>query len=123
MGSYVANNLAPGETIVYEAKEHWISIFSLRAILSLWILWVLDRMTQERVITSKRVIAKKGLIWRKTFEMNISKIESVGVDQSILGRILGYGTVVVIGTGGTRGVIDVTANPVEFRTAFQQLQA
>jgi len=58
--------------------------------------------SSEFAITNKRVIIKVGLISRKTLEMNLSKIESVNVDQSILGRILRYGTLTVIGTGGTR---------------------
>ena len=54
--------------------------------------------------------------------MNLAKVESVNVDQSILGRILGYGTITVIGTGGTREPFYRISSPLDFRKAFQQLQ-
>jgi uncharacterized membrane protein YdbT with pleckstrin-like domain len=53
--------------------------------------------------------------------MNLSKIESVNVDQSILGRMLGYGTIRIIGTGGTREEFPNISNPIEFRKKFQEL--
>jgi len=59
------------------------------------------RATTELVVTDHRVIFKRGVVSRHTVEMNRSKIESVDVDQSLLGRLLGYGTVVVRGTGGS----------------------
>ena len=54
--------------------------------------------------------------------MNIAKVESVNVDQGIIGRILGYGTITVIGTGGTREPFHYISRPLDFRKAFQQLQ-
>jgi uncharacterized membrane protein YdbT with pleckstrin-like domain len=59
------------------------------------------RSTTELVVTNQRVIFKRGVVSRHTVEMNRGKIESVDVDQSLLGRLLGYGTVVVHGTGGS----------------------
>jgi len=58
-----------------------------------------------------------------TLEMNLTKIESIGVDQSILGRILSYGDITVIGTGGTREVFYDIASPVKFRKTFQELES
>jgi uncharacterized membrane protein YdbT with pleckstrin-like domain len=52
--------------------------------------------------------------------MNLSKIESVNVDQSIFGRILGYGAITIIGTGGTRETFSDLANPIQFRRVFQE---
>ncbi|WP_428660399.1 PH domain-containing protein [Reyranella sp.] len=57
------------------------------------------RWTTELSVTTHRVIYKRGFIWRHTVEMNMDKVETVNVDQSILGRILGYGTIHVLGTG------------------------
>ena len=71
----------------------------------------------------RRTLIKVGLISRHTLEMNLSKVESVAVDQGIWGRILGYGSITVIGTGGTKELFAYLANPVEFRRQFQQLQA
>ena len=122
MGSYVQNNLITGEQVVYEARLHWIIFISLRSFFTLLILPLIDRRTSEFAITNKRVIMKVGLIRRKALEMNISKVESVNVDQSIMGRILGYGTITVIGTGGTRESFRGISKPMEFRRVFQEKQ-
>ena len=53
--------------------------------------------------------------------MNSSKIESVNVDQSVMGRILGYGSITIVGTGGTRETFHNISSPLEFRKAFQEL--
>jgi uncharacterized membrane protein YdbT with pleckstrin-like domain len=121
MGHYVNNNLVRGETVEYEASYHWIIFCNLKAIFSLFLIPLIDKWTDEFVITNKRIIMKTGLIRRKTFEMNISKIETVNVDQSILGRILGYGTVKIIGTGGSANSFEKIRQPVQFRKKFQEL--
>ncbi|MBN1473114.1 MAG: PH domain-containing protein [Syntrophaceae bacterium] len=123
MGEYVQGNLAKGEEVVYEARLHWIIFISIKAILTLLIAPLIAWYTSEFAITNKRIIIKVGLISRRTLEMNLAKIESVNVDQSILGRILGYGTITVIGTGGTREPFFQISNPLDFRKAFQQLQS
>ena len=123
MGNYVQSNLATGEKVVHEAKMHWIIFISLRAILTLFISPLIAFFTSEYAITDKRVIIKVGLISRRTLEMNLSKIESVNVNQSILGRMLGYGTIVVIGTGGTNEPFEAISDPMTFRKKFQELQA
>jgi uncharacterized membrane protein YdbT with pleckstrin-like domain len=66
------------------------------------------------------VIFKKGFIWRNTAEMNMDKIETVDVLQSIPGRLLGYGTIRILGTGGSSGGITVNriASPIELRNAI-----
>jgi uncharacterized membrane protein YdbT with pleckstrin-like domain len=120
MGSYVASNLISGEQVVYETKLHWIVFLSLRGILTLWLLPLIDYWTSEFAITSKRVIVKIGLISRQTLELNLQRVESVSVDQSILGRLLGYGTITIIGTGGTREPFHRIANPLEFRKAVEE---
>jgi len=53
--------------------------------------------------------------------MNLSKIESVNVDQSILGRILGYGTIRIVGSGGTKEEFPNIRKPLEFRKKFQEM--
>lgn len=73
------------------------------------------RATTELAVTDRRVIYKTGIFQRHTLEMNRSKIETVGVDQSILGRILGYGTVIVRGTGGSFEPIPFIGEPLRFR--------
>lgn len=76
---------------------------------------VIRSLTTELVLTDRRVIYKTGIFRRHTMEMNRSKVETVGVDQSILGRLLNYGTVVVRGTGGSLEPIRTIADPLSFR--------
>jgi len=121
MGSYIENHLISGEKIEYETKPHWIIFISMRALFSLFLLPILDYWSSEYAITNRRVIMKVGLIARRTLEMNLSKIESVNVDQSIGGRILGYGSITIIGTGGTEETFHGIASPMEFRQRFQEL--
>ena len=121
MGKYVNNNLISGEIVKYETTYHWIIFCNLRALFSLFIIPLIDKKTSEFAITNKRVIIKVGLISRKTVELNLSKIESVNVDQSILGRLLGYGSIRIIGTGGTKEVFINLRKPLEFRKNFQEL--
>ena len=120
MGSYVNTSLIRDENVVYEAKNHWIIFISLKSFLTLFISPLIENWTSEYAITNKRVIIKIGLISRKTLEMNLSKIESVNVDQSIFGRLLGYGAITIIGTGGTRETFSALANPIQFRRVFQE---
>jgi uncharacterized membrane protein YdbT with pleckstrin-like domain len=74
------------------------------------------RAGTELAVTDRRVIYKTGIFRRHTIEMNRSKVETVGVNQSILGRILGYGTVVVRGTGGSFEPIPFIGDPLGFRS-------
>ncbi len=77
------------------------------------------RMTTETDITDHRVVHKTGFITRHTFEIPLDKIASVDVDQSILGRILNYGSVTIIGVGeGSTRTIDTIASPLAFRSAI-----
>jgi len=123
MGTYVRQNLSAGEKVVHETKLHWIIFASLKAILTLFIWPLIAINTSEFAITNKRVIIKIGLISRHTLEMNLSKIESVNVAQGIFGRLLGYGTIVIVGTGGTRETFPSISDPLLFRKKFQRLQA
>jgi uncharacterized membrane protein YdbT with pleckstrin-like domain len=74
------------------------------------------RATTELAVTSRRVIHKTGLFRRHTFEMNLSQIESVGVEQSILGRIFGFGELSIYGAGGNPQRIPTISNPLSFRS-------
>jgi len=107
--------------VEYEAKLHWRIYSSMTALFSLWLSPIIRQMTSEFVITNKRVIMKTGFISRKTFEMNLQKIESVNVDQSFWGRLMGFGTVSIIGTGGSRESFADIANPLLFRRKFQEM--
>ena len=90
-------------------------IFALLA-LSAGLRAFIRRSTTELAVTDHRVIYKSGLLSRHTIEMNRDKVESVDVDQSLLGRIFGYGTVIVRGTGGSLEPIRNIGDPLTFRT-------
>jgi uncharacterized membrane protein YdbT with pleckstrin-like domain len=76
------------------------------------------RWATEFAVTNRRVIVKRGLVSLHTVEMNEDKVESVDVDQTILGRLLGYGTVTIHGVGARWDPIDRIADPMKFRSAI-----
>ncbi len=75
--------------------------------------------SSEFAVTNKRVIVKVGLVYRQTLELVLTKVETIGVEQTILGRILNYGTIIVTGTGGTKEPFKDIANPLYFREQVQ----
>jgi membrane protein YdbS with pleckstrin-like domain len=78
------------------------------------------RNATEMAVTNRRVVIKTGLASRKTIEMLLNKVESIEVSETPFGRILGYGSIVVIGTGGTPEPFRKMAHPLEFRSQVQQ---
>lgn len=78
------------------------------------------RNATEMAVTNRRVVIKTGLASRKTIEMLLSKVESIEVKETAFGRMLGYGAIVVIGTGGTPEPFQKVAHPLEFRSQVQQ---
>jgi len=78
------------------------------------------RWITEFAVTNKRVISKRGFIWRETEEMNMDKVETVDINQTIMGRILGYGDIRVTGTGGTNDIRESRpiADPFALRNAI-----
>ena len=91
-----------------------IALFGLFMLAASWI----EQVTTEIAVTNKRVIQKRGFIRRLTGEMNMDKVESVIVDQSLLGRVLGYGSIVVRGTGsGIEGLHHI-ADPLSLRSSI-----
>jgi uncharacterized membrane protein YdbT with pleckstrin-like domain len=76
-------------------------------------------LSSEFAITDKRVVARLGLLQRRSLETLLSKIEAIEVEQDLTGRLLGYGTLVIIGTGGTRESIPRIPAPLEFRRQVQ----
>ena len=84
--------------------------------LPIWLRAFIRRATTELAVTSRRVIHKEGLFRRNTFEMNLSQVESVGVYQSILGRIFGFGELSIFGSGAHRQAIPIISDPLTFRS-------
>jgi len=147
--SYVENNLLPNEQVTYWAKLHWIiycwpivfllaavavavgivalgfhggwiasAVLAAIALISFLPPWV-DSLSSEFAVTNKRVLIKVGLLRRHSLELLLQKVEGIGVDQTLTGRILGYGTITVTGTGGTRESFQRISRPLEFRRQVQ----
>ncbi|HOF21013.1 MAG TPA: PH domain-containing protein [Bacteroidales bacterium] len=121
MGRYVNNHLIRDEEVVFETRLHWITFLTFKSLFTLTLAAWFARWFSEFVITNRRIIIKTGIISRTTFEMNLSKIESVNVDQSVSARIFNYGSITIIGSGGTRESFHKIAKPLAFRKAFQEL--
>ncbi|HZT87074.1 MAG TPA: PH domain-containing protein [Stellaceae bacterium] len=98
-----------------KALQAAAALFALLAIAS-WARNAVRRATTELAVTDRRVIYKAGLLRRHTLEMNRSKVESVDVDQTLMGRLLGFGTIIVRGTGGSLEPIVGIADPLTFRS-------
>jgi uncharacterized membrane protein YdbT with pleckstrin-like domain len=81
---------------------------------------LIQRKAAEFAVTNKRVIFKSGVVRRRTAEMFLSKIESVGADQTVMGRLFGYGSIVLRGTGGSTEPFENIDRPLEFRRQIQE---
>jgi len=79
---------------------------------------LLRYLTNELALTNKRVVARFGIISLSTLEIRLDKIESVSVQQTLFGRLFGYGSVIVRGTGGSQDPMPNIPDPVQFRTKF-----
>jgi len=147
---YVKDNLMDNEEVIHMAKIHWFIfipgftmvlisigamvlnkelggaapfiflIFLVGGLISL-IKSLIFKISTELAVTTKRVIAKTGLIKRETLELNHSKVESFSVDQSFLGRIFDFGSIVVRGTGGGKTPIPNIDDPMTFRKETMQI--
>lgn len=95
-------------------------ILFLLAIGGLWLQPYIVQKTTELAVTNRRIILKKGIISRKTVELNLDKVESLTVDQGILGRIFNCGTLVVSGTGGVKATVKSIDDPLAFRKAVNE---
>jgi uncharacterized membrane protein YdbT with pleckstrin-like domain len=80
---------------------------------------IVKRNATEMAVTNKRVIIKVGYLTKRTIELFLSKVESVEVEQSLWGRMLGFGSIALRGTGGTNEPFEHVANPLEFRRQVQ----
>jgi uncharacterized membrane protein YdbT with pleckstrin-like domain len=104
-------------------RMEWLWYASLLVILA-GVVWGLveavELMTSEFAVTTTRLIFKVGLIGRYTTELLLGKVESIGVQQTLLGRLLNYGDLVVTGTGGVREVFPRVHDPINFRNHVQE---
>jgi uncharacterized membrane protein YdbT with pleckstrin-like domain len=93
----------------------WIAGFLLAcAAVALFVAWF-RRLTTEMAVTDRRIIFKRGFIRRRTIEMHLDKVESVDVDQTILGRIFNYGDILIRGVGVGIEPLKNIGSPISFR--------
>src|SRR4051812_30425957 len=148
---YVESVLAPGERVVHRAViSHWnyalsylvgvvclataaaalagqsqgrLSFAAVAALVGLAIILVaaIRRVTTELVLTDRRIIAKRGFIRRDTVEMNLGKVESLHVNQGLLGRLLNFGDVTVVGTGSSLEPLRGISGPLELRRKLGEI--
>jgi len=140
MSSYVEESLLKNEKVLFQAQMHWIvflptiiwllmslvlyflgsefrvfsaffSIIMFASFLSNYI----NYKTSEFALTNRRIILKIGFIRRHTLELFLTRLEGMFVNQSIMGRLLNFGTLVVVGTGGTRDAFYKISDPLAFR--------
>ena len=138
--SYIQNNLQAGEEIKYKADIHWyifaypvillllsaffssaqtglfyyVSILLLLSGLFQLIKRILLKMGAEYVVTNKKVILKSGILNRDALELVLNKCEGIRINKSLMGRMLGFGSIVVT-TGGVTNKFDFITNPIKFR--------
>jgi uncharacterized membrane protein YdbT with pleckstrin-like domain len=123
--SYIQKSLGAKERIVAEAHFHWS--YTLGAILLsctvigliVSIPMFIRQATTEIAVTSHRLVRKTGLFSLHTDELSLNNIEGVRVDQGFWGRIFGFGTVRIEGTGVDAVQLPVIANPIAFRAAIE----
>jgi uncharacterized membrane protein YdbT with pleckstrin-like domain len=136
--SYIDDNLVPGEEILFRARTHPAAL-----IIPVFLLTILTYITSQiaealvclmgvvsfilllRIaiyffttefgLTNKRIVAKTGFIKRQSMEIMLSKVESITVNQAVMGRIFGFGTITVTGSGGTKQRFPMIGKPMELR--------
>jgi uncharacterized membrane protein YdbT with pleckstrin-like domain len=153
MPSYVESVLAPGERIVHRAAiSHWNfalwyligALCLIGAAAAVYVDWqrgpliaavltvvgivvimvaLIRRGTTELALTDRRIIAKRGFIGRATVEMTLAKVESLHVNQGLLGRMLNYGDVTVVGTGSSLEPLRGICGPLELRRKLGEIAA
>ena len=114
---YIEKTLGNDEKILSEFKIHLI--IYLPYALFFWLgypayVW-LQLLFTEYALTNKRVVTKTGIISRNSDEMRLTKVETVEVKQSIIGRIFGYGNVIITGTGISNVVYAGVSNPLKVK--------
>ena len=130
--SYVQSTIGKDEKIIYYINYHWayvalayfyLIIFGVFIIgVILFFRMMINKWTTERVLTNKRYIQKTGWISRKTEEISVHKIEEVEFNQSILGRVLNYGSVLISGTGVGKIKLNLIDDPLIFQKKLNNVR-
>jgi len=81
----------------------------------------IKRQSSDFAVTNKRVMMKVGVFSTRSIELLLNKIEAIAVEQTLLGRMFGYGDIVITGSGGTKEAFSRIQSPLEFRRAVQSV--
>ena len=147
--SYIDSNLLPGEQVVYRTRLHWLLfiapvLFTVVVLVPIaWFMasgtwshfaWIpvllallvllttyVKRNSSDFAVTNKRVMMKLGVFSTRSIELLLNKIEAITVNQSFIGRALGYGDIVITGSGGSRETFSRIQGPLAFRRAVQSV--
>lgn len=147
--SYIDGNLLDGEHVVFRTRLHWkllvapvlLLLVTLAALVWLylqatWTNWILlapgfgllvllaavvKRQSSDFAVTNKRVMMKTGVFNTRSVELLLAKIEAIAVNQTLGGRLFGYGDIFVTGSGGTEESFANIQAPLEFRRAVQSV--
>ena len=134
---YIENNLLRNERLIYKARLHWIIFLKPAILVTIGIFFIgifpslaifiivtglvflidpiITYITSEYGVTNKRIIFKVGFIRRQTLELLHKHVESLSIKQSVLERILGFGSVTVTGTGGIKQIFNNISYPLKLR--------
>ncbi|MDE2209764.1 MAG: PH domain-containing protein [Betaproteobacteria bacterium] len=147
--SYIDGNLLGGERVVFRTRLHWkllvgpllfaaVTVLAIPLLVSqgIWhnlvliapgagllavLVAIIRRQSSDFAVTNKRVMMKVGVFSTRSVEILLSKIEAIAVHQSLLGRMLDYGDIVVTGTGGTEEAFSSIQAPMQLRRAVQSV--
>ncbi|MBR1468637.1 MAG: PH domain-containing protein [Prevotella sp.] len=145
--SYIEKNLMEGEQVVYEARQHWIiywkpfllmllgiALFAIPTqdvelivqVIAAAVLFVIAAIWavniyggRKYILTTSRLILKRGIVRRESTDLILRRCEGVSIRQSMMGRILSYGTVEVT-TGEVVNSFQMIEDPVRFSTQINQ---
>jgi uncharacterized membrane protein YdbT with pleckstrin-like domain len=147
--SYIDRNLLDDEHVVFRTRLHWKLLigpvlFVLVTLLpaawfllqNIWRNWslippavgvlfllaaILKRQSSDFAVTNRRVMMKVGVFSTRSVELLLGKVEAIAVNQTLAGRIFGYGDIVVTGSGGTEERFPDIQAPLELRRAVQSV--
>ena len=146
--AYIDSKRMPGEVVVYRTRRHvmltlagpltialacaavGVIFFHMQSTVAGWVFagvalaevahGLIAHWSSEFSVTNRRVMIKTGVLTTKSWELLLAKIEGIHIEQSLLGRLYGFGSIIVTGTGGSRDVFQGIAQPFEFREAIDE---
>lgn len=130
--SYIEQSLSKDEQVVALFRPHWIAylpmaLWLLLGLLTFGLTWLialyeyLKLRYLEQGVTNKRVIVKRGIVSRNTDEMKLNSIETVEINQGVLGRIFGFGDIKVTGRGISDVVFRSIDDPMAVKRAIESV--